>query len=253
MTTKRLASCLLLALALAGCGMQELYTQLDEQQANEMVAVLRNAGLAAEKEQREGQGFAVVAAEGDFARAITVLRANGYPHESFDSIGRVFKKDGFVSSPLEEHARLVHAMSQEISNTLAHIDGVVVARVLLSLPEKDPLADKTQPASASVFIKYRPGKDLSGSVGQIKALVVNSVEGLPYDNVTVALFPADAWPEAPAAAASRPFDAPLIALAAMGSLAALGGGLWWWWRRRPGAPGLPSVAGLGKPLAGREG
>src|SRR5690349_15729267 len=116
-----------LLLALAGCGAQDLYTQLDEQQANEMVAVLRGAGLDAEKEAREGQAFAVTASRADFARAITVLRANGYPRDSFDSLGHVFKKDGFVSSPLEERARLTHALSQEIANTLSHIDGVVVA------------------------------------------------------------------------------------------------------------------------------
>ena len=225
------------AFMLAACGTQDLYAQLDEQQANEMVAVLRGAGIDADKEAREGQSFAVIAAQSDFARAITVLRANGYPRDSFDSIGRVFKKDGFVSSPVEEHARLTHALSQEIANTLSHIDGVVVARVQLALPDKDPLADKPQPAAAAVFIKHRAGVDLSGSVNQIKALVVNSVEGLPYDNVTVALFPAQGWPDAAAAPARAvsPLDVALMLLAALGMTALLaGGGLWLWRRRRAG-------------------
>jgi len=223
-----------LALALAGCGQQDLYAQLDEQQANEMVAVLRSAGVDADKDGREGGGFAVVAPRADFSRAITVLRDNGYPHDSFDSLGRVFKKDGFVSSPTEEHARLSHALSQEIANTLSHIDGVVVARVQLALPEKDPLADKPVPAAAAVFIKHRAGVDLTGSVGQIKALVVNSVEGLPYDNVTVALFPAQAWSEhaLPAPAGSGTLDTVLELLAAAGAAAVLAGGGMWAWRRR---------------------
>jgi type III secretion protein J len=229
----------LAALFLAGCGMQDLYTRLSEQQANEMVAVLRNAGLSAEKELRPDQSFAVVTGRGDFARAVTVLRAGGYPRDSFDDMGRVFKKEGFVSSPLEERARLVHALSQEIANTISHIDGVIVARVHLALPEKDPLADKPHPAAASVFIKHRSGKDLSGSVGQIKALVVNSVEGLPYDNVTVALFPAEPWPEqagaaAQAAAALGPVDNTVIALAGGSGVLALGGSGLWAWRRRQG-------------------
>ena len=225
------------ALLLTACGTQDLYAQLDEQQANEMVAVLRNAGLEADKEAREGANFAVVAPPSEFARAITVLRANGYPRDSFDSIGHVFKKDGFVSSPLEEHARLTHALSQEIANTLSHIDGVIVARVQLALPDKDPLADKPAPAAAAVFIKHRAGVDLSGSVGQIKALVVNSVEGLPYDNVTVALFPAQDWPEATAAHASAnaPMDVALELLAAVGATGLLAGGGLWAWRRRQAA------------------
>jgi len=229
----------LAALLLAGCGMQDLYTRLSEQQANEMVAVLRNAGLSAEKELRPDQSFAVVTRSGDFARAVTLLRSSGYPRDSFDDMGRVFKKEGFVSSPLEERARLVHALSQEIANTISQIDGVIVARVHLALPEKDPLADKPHPAAASVFIKHRSGKDLSGSVGQIKALVVNSVEGLPYDNVTVALFPAEPWPEhaaAPAqtAAALGPVDNTVIALAGSSGVLALGGCGRGAWRRRQG-------------------
>ncbi|MED5621614.1 type III secretion system inner membrane ring lipoprotein SctJ [Ideonella sp. BN130291] len=225
------------ALLLAACGMQDLYTELSEQQANEMVAVLRNAGLNAQKELRDGKTFAVTARQSEFSRAVTVLHASGYPRDTFDSMGRVFKKEGFVSSPLEERARLIHALSQEIANTIAHIDGVVVARVHLAVPEKDPLVDKPHPAAASVFIKHRAGKDLSGSVGQIKALVVNGVEGLPYDNVTVALFPAEPWPEngmpAPTAAApAAPLDTALAALAGGGGVVALGGGGFWAWRRR---------------------
>jgi type III secretion protein J len=232
-----------IALLLTGCGEQDLYAQLDEQQANEMVAVLRNAGLDAEKEAREGQAFAVVAPTSEFARAVNVLRANGYPRDSFDSLGHVFKKDGFVSSPVEEHARLTHALSQEIANTLSHIDGVVVARVQLALPDKDPLVDKPQPAAASVFIKHRAGVDLSGSVGQIKALVVNSVEGLPYDNVTVALFAAQEGPEAAAVhpAAASPLDVALEVLAAAGATGLLAGGALWLWRHRQAAANRPDV------------
>ena len=179
------APCAFLVL-LAGCSNQELYSQLSERQANEMVAVLRGAGIDAEKQSQEGH-FSILTARGDFSQAVRTLSAQGYPRETFDTMGKVFKREGFVSSPLEERARLAHAMSQEISNTIANIDGVVTARVHLVMPERNPLIDKPQPAAAAVFIKHRPDKDLSGQVTQIKALVVNSIEGLAYDNVTVAL------------------------------------------------------------------
>src|SRR5262245_42907454 len=66
-TSRRLttaASALLLAL-LVGCSNQELYGQLSERQANEMVAVLRSAGIDAEKKAHEGK-FSVLTAKGDF-------------------------------------------------------------------------------------------------------------------------------------------------------------------------------------------
>lgn len=231
---------------LAGCSNQELYSQLSERQANEMVAVLRSAGIDAEKQVQEGH-FSVLTASGDFAQAVRVLNAQGYPRETFDSIGKVFKREGFVSSPLEERARLVHAMSQEISNTVASIEGVVTARVHLVLPERNPLADKPQPAAAAVFIKHRPDVDLTPQITQIKALVVNSVEGLSYDNVTVALFPAEAMPgdarlrgDTPAARQAS-MTLPLVGGAGAGALALLGGGLMWWRRREPAPRPAPRV------------
>jgi type III secretion protein J len=205
-----------LALLLCACSKQELYSQLSERQANEMVAVLRSAGIDAEKQVKEGQ-FSVATASSDFAQATRTLSAQGYPRETYDTMGKVFKREGFVSSPLEERARLLHAMSQEISNTLTNIDGVITARVHLVVPEKNPLADKPQPAAAAVFIKHRPDRNLSGQITQIKALVVNSIEGLAYDNVTVALFPAESIPaEAPKLVATPPIASaaaatPLIA------------------------------------------
>lgn len=247
-------ACALAAALLAGCGEQELYGGLSERQANEMVSVLRQAGIEADKAGREAGSFAVTAPKDRFARAIATLNASGYPRDGFDSLGQVFKKEGFVSSPLEERARLNYALSQEIANTLHSIDGVVVARVHLAVPEKDPLADKPPPASASVFIKHRPQVDMSGRLGQIKALVVNSIEGLPYDNVTVALFPAEpgplraAAPEGLAGWAADGRSSWAVLAGVLGGVALLSGiaGWWLWHRPRRAArlPGLP-VAGTG--------
>lgn len=248
----RLATATLAAatLLLAACSAQELYGQLSERQANEMVAVLRSAGIAAEKTSQEGGKFSVTTARDDFPQAVRTLNAQGYPRETFDNMGKVFKREGFVSSPLEERARLMHATSQEIANTIADIDGVVTARVHLVMPERNPLVDKPLPAAASVFIKHRPDKNLTAQVPQIKALVVNSIEGLSYDNVTVALFAADGLSREPAPAAAAPAQAgaaaivlPLLAGGAAGTLALGGGGLLWWRRRRTPAREALTLAG----------
>ncbi|HET9642765.1 MAG TPA: type III secretion inner membrane ring lipoprotein SctJ [Burkholderiaceae bacterium] len=243
------AAAVLCGLLMCACSDQELYGKLTQQQANEMVAVLRNAGIDADKQTQEGGTFAITAPHDSFSRAVEVLRAQGYPRDEHDSLGQVFKKEGFVSSPLEEQARLNHALSQEISTTLSSIDGVVMARVHLSLPEKDPLAEKAPPASASVFIKYRAGVDLSGQVGNIKALVVNSIQSLSYDNVTVALFPAEPWsaPEATSKAGfGRLSTALWWCLGLGGAVLMAGSGLWALQRRRhtPPRPAKPRLITL---------
>jgi len=202
-----------LGLLLAGCGHADLYSKLTEGQANDMIAVLQSAGISANKQDNGEAGWTVQAAEGDFGRAITVLRSQGLPREDFSSLGTVFKKEGFVSSPTEERARLNYGMSQELAHTISDIDGVVQARVHLALPQNDPMSDQKQPASASVFIKYRPGANIDAQVGKVKALVVNSVEGLKYDNVSVETFPAEPLPGQPAGSSGQVIAAGLGYLA----------------------------------------
>jgi type III secretion protein J len=230
---------LLLVLSLVGCSQQELYGQLTERQANEMVAVLRNAGLDATKKRAEAGQFALTVSGSQFSRAVEVLHSAGYPRSAHDTLGEVFKKDGFVTTQLEERARFMHALSQELAATLQNIDGVVLARVHLSVPERRSFAEKPTPSAASVFIKHRPGLDLSPHIGSIKALVVNAIEGLPYEAVTVVAFPAEPWPGKGVAVDSARADpvgalgTPLFASAGLGAAALLvGGGLWGWQRRR---------------------
>ena len=175
-------------LLLSACGDKEsLYADLDEEQANEMLAVLVHAGVDATK-SRADKHWSIEVGRSELPRAMAVLKAEGYPRDSYDSLGNVFRKEGFVSTPLEERARLLYALSQELSRTLSDIDGVIVARVHLAIPERSPLSDVTPPSSASVFIKYKPGAQVVNKTSQIKALIVNSVEGLPYENVTVTFF-----------------------------------------------------------------
>ena len=183
-----------LCLLLAACGEAELYSKLTETQANEMIAVLHSAGIEATKKEAGEAGWTLQTGKGDFSRAVEVLHSQGYPREEFASLGTVFKREGLVSSPTEEKARLVYGMSQELSHTISEIDGVVQARVHLVLPDNQPLAETGQPASASVFIKYRPGTNIDTQIGKVKALVVNSVQGLKYENVSVETFPAQPLP-----------------------------------------------------------
>jgi len=194
---RAVASCLLLA-ALVGCSQQDLFTNsLNESQANRVVAELRKAGLEAEKiSSRDGKSFSISTSKEDFARAVDVLDANGLPRPVFSSRGEVFKDPGLAPSPTAERARYSYGLSQELSNKLSNISGVVYADVTLSIPEKNPLADKPPLATAAVLIKHRYGMDLTQEVGKIKGLVVNSVDGLPYDNVTVAMVSADPLPPA---------------------------------------------------------
>lgn len=188
---------LLAALALAACSGQELYRDVGEREANEMISVLMRAGIESSKSAGDKGTFTVHVAQADFPQAVDILRQNGLPRENFESLGTVFEKEGFTSSSLAERARLVFGISQELSHTISEFDGVIEARVHLALPEADALTGVANPPSASVFVKYREGMDLPSQTAAIKALVTNSIEGLDYDKVSVAMTEAKPLPALP--------------------------------------------------------
>lgn len=224
------------SLLLAACSEQDLNSRLSERQANDMVSVLRNACLDASKESREGGFFAVKVQRRSFSKAVDVLRGNGLPHEDYDSVTTMFPPGGMVPSQVGERARLTHALSQEIAHTLSNIDGVLVARVHLSLPEKDPLADKLPPSAASVFVKHRAGVDLNSHQARIKALVVNAIQGLAYENVTVVFFPAEPERSATASSSCSEVDERVWWAIETGAAMLILGGGWWLWRRNARLP-----------------
>ncbi len=229
-----------LILVLVGCQKIELYSDLSEKEGNEMLAVLLEHNIQATK-TRTKEFIKIAVPEEDVAKAIEVLQRNGFPRDRFTDLGQIFQKQGLISSPLEERVRYTYGLSQMIAETLDQIDGVLSARVLIVLPEDSQYGKTTKPSSASVFIKYRPGMDVEDAIPRIKMIVQNSVDGLNYDNISVALFPArDAPPPLVTLATENKADAgtkpgwPIILASILGGLLlmALAGNGYLFWRMR---------------------
>ena len=154
-----------------------------------MIAILSSHTIEASKTAGKESTYNVMVDGRYFADAVEILSDYGYPKVPTEGLGKVFKKSGLVSSPTEERIRYMYALSQELEGTLELISGVLNARVHVVIPNNDPLADQIYPASASVFIKYRRNAGVENLAPQIKNLVVKSIEGLDYANVSLALFP----------------------------------------------------------------
>ena len=177
----------LLVAGLAGCEV-ELYSGLAERDGNDMLALLAANGIVAGKVSGKDQVVTLSVDQADVATAIDILNRNGYPRDSFVSLGDIFKKEGLISSPFEERVRYTYGLSQGISETLTRIDGVIAARVHISIPQQKAYGKNDQTPSASVFVKYRIGSGVDQDIGKIKLLVQNSVQSLGYDKISVALF-----------------------------------------------------------------
>lgn len=184
----RLAAICLCALSLAGCS-AELFANLDQKQANEIVATLFRHGIPVTRTVAKNGRYAVHVDDSRFAEAVAILNDNGLPKQEFATMGEVFKNEGIVASPVQERAQMIYALSQELARTVSDIDGVFSARVHLVLPENDPLRQQLIPSSASVFIRHASTTPLGELVPQVKMLVANGVAGLSYDKVSVVLVP----------------------------------------------------------------
>ncbi|WP_018692192.1 type III secretion system inner membrane ring lipoprotein SctJ [Algicola sagamiensis] len=185
---KRIFVLISLLFLLAGCK-TELYSGLEQKEGNEMYAILLQGGFSVDKtlEPKEKK-VTLFVEEQQVAAAIEVLKRHGFPRDNFKSLGDIFPKEGLISSPTEERARFNYALSQDLSATLNAIDGVTKARVHIVLPEEAKNQDKVAP-SASVFIKHLPEISLEDQIPKIKLMVSNAIEGLNYEQVSVALFP----------------------------------------------------------------
>ncbi|QHD04949.1 MULTISPECIES: type III secretion system inner membrane ring lipoprotein SctJ [Pseudomonas] len=251
---RRLTTLVLLStvLMLSGCGESvELHRNISEQEANEVIAELADKQIRAQKIPGK-DGVAVRVKANDISRAVRTLDAAGLPRTARSTLGDIFRKEGVISTPLEERARYIYALSQELESTLSNIDGVIVARVHVVLPERVAPGEPVQPASASVFIKHNPRLDPDNINPRVRRMVASSIPGMAsaIDNttkLTVIFVPATAYTEQQQLTHFGPFLVPVqelgfwrTSLVAPVIVILLGGIGWLVWRRRKGL--IPAVA-----------
>ncbi len=177
-------------LLLSGCQM-ELYSNLSENDVNNMLSIMLSNGIDSEKvKDKKSKAYALMIDKDKIPKAIGLLKEHGYPREKVTGVQELFKKEGLVSSPMEERVRYIYALSQSVQETLSQIDGVLTARVHIVMPENNPFADTIKPSSASVFIKYNPSSNIKNIKSKIKLIVEKSIEGLSYEKVSVFMLPA---------------------------------------------------------------
>ncbi len=162
---------------------------LDERDANLVADALNRSGIQATKELESGSegGYRVVVPRGEAANAIATLREHDLPPRHVPGVIDAVGKGALVPSPLAEHAQYVAGLAGDLERSLASVDGVLGARVHLSVPAEDPLSDhpKREP-TASVLLRHR-GATPPVSDDQIQRLVSGAVAGLSLDRVTVVM------------------------------------------------------------------
>lgn len=216
----RLTVPLALVLVLASCAV-EIVHDLEELEANQLLASLQQQGIPAEK-TRTVQGstasYSLKVPGGQASKAWRIMREQNLPRPKRLGLGEVFAKPSLVPTATQERALLHHALGEEIAKTLQSVEGVVEARVHLVLPVRDPLApgDAPRPAPrASALVRATAPAPIARE--EVQRLVAGAVDGLKPEDVTVVIV-TGARP-APAAAAELARLGPF--LVAEGSAGAL--------------------------------
>ena len=167
--------------------MTELYGQLEEQEGNEMLALLLQHDIRSEKRAAKDNLVSLYVEAAKIPVAMDLLRKNGYPKDKFSTIRDLFNADKLIATPYEDRTRYVYGLSQELAETLSKVDGVMTARVHLVVPGDD---EEAGVASAAVFIKHNPNFAMEDHIPQIRSIVASGIDSLEYEAVNVALFPA---------------------------------------------------------------
>ena len=185
---------LLLVLLAACTKMVTLQAALNDADANEIVLVLNRKGIEVDK-QKGKEGVTLLVKDSDLSRATETMNAAGLPRRNLSNLGEVFKKQGMISSPMEERVRYIHGLSEELESTMMQFDNVVAARVHVVLPERIAPGEPIQPSSAAVFIKYRPPMDEDAVLPRVRRLVASSIPGLAGEEgrnkVSVVMMPGE--------------------------------------------------------------
>lgn len=164
---------------------------LDEGQANRIVLALDRAGVGSEKESdpaTEGR-YRVVVEREEAPRAITAMRAEDLPSPSSPGLLDSMGKGALLPSRLAEHAQFLAGLSGELERTLLAIEGMLSARVHVSLPAADPLREGPRmKATASVLLQHR-GATPPIDAHEVKRIVAGAAPGLAPDDVAVVMVP----------------------------------------------------------------
>jgi flagellar M-ring protein FliF len=114
------------------------------------------------------------------------MAAQGLPsggsvgYELFD------KSEGFGATSFMQNINHLRALEGEMARTVQTLNGVQQARVHLVLPKRELFARQQNPATASVFLKLRPGAQLSReNVQAIQQLIAASVPNLDPGRISI--------------------------------------------------------------------
>ncbi|CAO96959.1 type III secretion system inner membrane ring lipoprotein SctJ [Erwinia tasmaniensis] len=180
---------ILTAFLLAACDNERLLENLTQDQANQVLAILQQHNISANKSGNLKAGYTIQVDEIENTAALSIISQYQLPWPADIQIGQAFPDGALVASPNAEQVRVLSLLEQRLGQSLRTIAQVVNARVHISYPPlKNGMADKTLTNHVGVLISYKGDINQSLFIPQVKSLIKNSLDDIKYENISVVLF-----------------------------------------------------------------
>ena len=162
---------------------QPLFTGLAVEDASMIVAKLKEQKVP----YKLGLGGTTVYVpkEKIFDLRLTLASQNALPGNS--GVGfELFDKTSYGMTEFMQNINYKRAIQGELARTINQIPEVKTSRVHIALSERTLFYDREKEATASIFLKLKPGKTIpKDQVAGIVQFVAGSIEGLKAENITV--------------------------------------------------------------------
>lgn len=177
--------CLFLLLALSGCAERNVAEDINQIEANEIVAVLNEHGISAVSDKATGgRGkYAVTVKSSLYPHAVSVLHRKGLP-KAPSVISELFPQSSFIpSSRNVEAQRLDLALEARIEEALGEYPPIYSAEVVVNYNARK---DGDDPGVA-LFLQQRNG--LTIDVSRIEQAIRRVIPGLDEKSVIIEVQP----------------------------------------------------------------
>lgn len=202
---------LLSLILLTACNENTLLENLSQQQANQVMAILQQHDISAQKRGGGKAGYTITVPPAENTAALSIITQYQLPWPADVQIEQAFPENALVASPNAEQARVLSLQEQRLEQSLRIIDEVVNAKVHISYPPfSNDLAAKNITEHVGVIITFKGDIDENIFITQVKSLIKNSLNNIRYENISVVLFAAPALQYAPPTKTPSPAISPWL-------------------------------------------
>ncbi|MBU1220157.1 hypothetical protein KKF34_10685 [Myxococcota bacterium] len=168
----------------------ELFTRLDEKEANQILNELESKGIEATKflsDKRKGL-WGIEVPSSQASRSINILKSKDLPSMSHPGFEGILKDSSLVPSPEDKSIKYHIALAGELSRTLESLPGIQFARVHFAMDtSSDSFSQvKTSVKKAGVVLKVLE-KKFQLRPQDIQSLISGAVPAITPESVSVVI------------------------------------------------------------------